>query len=136
MKKFLFVSRHEPTARQHELAAEKGIKLVHVGDVDAFEGDVSHLFPKWDGPDRWTVGDETHAAYEKWAAEEKVHGVIVVHPALALRLIPGLVVGVFENANRAAPGEPPKFEAKALHLWSDMTHLDGGVAIIEKVDRV
>jgi hypothetical protein len=135
MKKFLFISRHEPTARQHELAAEKGIKLVHVGDVDAFEGDVYQLFPKWDGPNGWQIGDDVHAAYQKWVAEEKAHGVIVVHPALALRLIPGFMVGVFENANRSAPGEPPKFEAKALHIWADRSHLGGGVAIIEKVDR-
>ena len=44
-------------------------------------------------------------------------GVIVVHPAAAMRLCSSFVVGVFENANRSQAGEAPRFEAKALHLY-------------------
>jgi hypothetical protein len=44
-------------------------------------------------------------------------GVIVVHPAAAMRLSSAFAVGVFENANRAEPGQPPQFIAKALHVY-------------------
>jgi hypothetical protein len=93
--KFLFISRHEPTQRQHDLAAEKGIKIEWHGDADAFS--VDHSFV------------DHHGAYA---------GVIVVHPAAALRLAPHFYVGVFENANRAPENEKPQFEAAALHVYS------------------
>lgn len=94
MTEFAFISRHEPTPRQHELAAEQGITLHHVGDADAFT--VGAGFVHYHGP------------YE---------GVVVVHPAAALRLASQFLVGVFENANRAPVGMRPKFEAVSLHVY-------------------
>lgn len=91
---FAFVSRHIPTTEQHALAALKGITLEHVGDLDAF-----------------TI--TTADIYSKIAAE----GVIVVHPAAALRLSRHFLVGVFENEMRAEEGKPPTFKAKALHMF-------------------
>lgn len=92
--KFAFISRHIPTDGQGQLAADKGIELVHVGDADAFTVDPSFV--------------DDHGAFE---------GVVVVHPAAALRLSGSFLVGVFENANRAPEGERPTFEAVALHLY-------------------
>ena len=92
-----FISRHEPTPRQIELAAEQGFELVHIGDHDAF-----------------TVGPEfVHGA-------GAFEAVAVVHPAAALRLAPDFFVGVFQNANRAPVGQPPQFEAVALHVFNLM----------------
>lgn len=91
---FAFISRHEPTASQHALAADQGHTLVHVGDADAF-----------------TVGCgfvHEHGPFE---------GVVVVHPAAAMRLASNFVVGVFENANRAPVGQPPQFEAVSFHVY-------------------
>lgn len=92
--KFAFISRHEPTASQHTLAAEQGHTLTHVGDADAFTVGTSFVYD--------------HGEFE---------GVVVVHPAAAMRLAPQFVVGVFENANRAPVGEPPKFEAVSFHVF-------------------
>lgn len=92
--RFAFISRHEPTAEQIKLAADQDIELVPVGDADAFT--VSPSFVDHQG------------AFE---------GVVVVHPAAALRLAGSFVVGVFKNANRAPVGEKPQFEAVALHLY-------------------
>ncbi len=36
MKRFAFLSRHQPTAVQHELAAMADVELVCIGDTDAF----------------------------------------------------------------------------------------------------
>jgi hypothetical protein len=94
MAKFAFISRHLPTAGQMELAQAQGIELVQVGDADAFSVD-----PAW--------------VYERGAFE----GVVVVHPAAALRLSGSFIVGVYENANRAPEGEKPQFEATALHIF-------------------
>ena len=94
MTEFAFISRHEPTPSQHALAAKQGHTLTHVGDADAF-----------------TVGAgfvHNHGPYE---------GVVVVHPAAALRLASQFLVGVFENANRAPVGEPPKFAAVSFHVY-------------------
>ncbi len=44
-------------------------------------------------------------------------GVVVVHPAAALRFCSQFLVGVFENANRATEGEKPQFVAKALYVF-------------------
>lgn len=94
LHRFAFISRHTPTQVQFELAAQYHIELVHVGDTDAF-----------------TVTPE-------WVAEKgDFNGVVVVHPAAALRLVPHYIVGVFENSNRAPEGAPPQFEAKRLELW-------------------
>lgn len=92
--KFAFISRHSPTEGQIALAAKEGIELIHVGDADAFT-----VSPAW---------VDEHGAFD---------GVVVVHPAAALRLATTYLVGVFENANRAPVGEKPQFEALALHLF-------------------
>lgn len=95
MKQMAFISRHSPTTTQETLAMEQGFTLVHVGDMDAF-----NVKPE----DVQTLGD--------FAA------VAVVHPAAALRLAKQYQIGVFENANRAAVGEPPRFEAVALYMYN------------------
>lgn len=138
LKKFAFISRHVPTPKQHELAKEKGIELVHVGDVDGFHGDLMKGFPKWEGPTVWKIGSTTEVAYREWWNEKKFHGAIVVHAAAALRLVGEVsTVGVFENANRAKEGERPTFEPVALHLWADFSCLDGALsANIRRVPRV
>lgn len=94
MDRYAFISRHEPTAAQRRLAADQGIELVSIGDRDAFGVSPSEI-------------DDAGA----------FSGVIVVHPAAALRLAGAFLVGVFENANRAPEGELPQFEAKALHIY-------------------
>lgn len=94
MERFAFISRHEPAPGQIEMADRWGVDLVHVGDADAFE-----VTPEW------------VESFDNFA------GVIVVHPAAALRLAKTHKVGVFMNANRAGPGEPPRFEAKGLHIY-------------------
>ncbi|MFA7168853.1 MAG: hypothetical protein WC096_08130 [Sphaerochaetaceae bacterium] len=92
--RFAFISRHTPTHEQISLAEQQGIELIHVGDADAFT-----VSPSW--------------VYERGAFE----GVVVVHPAAAMRLSSSFMVGVFENANRAPEGAPPQFEAKSLHIF-------------------
>ena len=93
MRNLAFISRHEPTIEQHQLAKEKGFIIVHVGDRDAFTFDFKEL-------------DKSFA------------GVIVVHPALAIKALQYFsIVGVFENINRAKVGEKPKFVTGALHLF-------------------
>ena len=91
---FAFISRHQPTAGQHQMAEDLGHTLTHIGDRDAFKVSVGEILD--DGP---------------WEA------VVVVHPAAALRLAPHFVVGVFENANRAPVGEPPRFDAIGFHIY-------------------
>lgn len=99
MTNFAFISRHAPTAGQVALAAEQGITLHHVGDADAF-----------------TVGNGfVHEAGVR--LDVVFDGVVVVHPAAALRLCSEFLVGVFENANRAPVGAPPQFEALSLHVF-------------------
>lgn len=93
MKKFAMISRHEPTDGQLAMAEAQGIALTHVGDADAFSVSPS------------------------WAALKGFDGVVVVHPAAAMRLCSSFVVGVFENANRAEVGERPKFEAVSFYLY-------------------
>ena len=93
MKKFAFISRHDLTPRQLELAASEDIDLVPVGDRDAFTCSLEEFMDDFDG-------------------------VIVVHPALAAKAQgQGLALGVFENGNRAPEGEKPSFEALMLHLY-------------------
>ena len=92
MKKFAFISPHVPSVEQVALAAEKEIELVHVGDRDAFTLDPFEFTP--------------------------FRGVIVVHPAAALRALAVVeYIGIFENSNRAPEGDPPKFQASALHIF-------------------
>ena len=96
MLRFAFISRHEPTAEQVTLAKEQGVELVYIGDRDAFS----------------VTSDEIacHPA-------APFYGVVVVHPAAAMRLSGRFSIGVFENANRAAPGEPVKFSAVGFHVY-------------------
>ena len=91
---FLFISRHEPTQQQHELAHRKGITLHWHGDADGFTVDPAWVDSKGD-----------------------YQGVVVVHAAAALNLCSAFYVGVFENANRAPVGEKPQFETKKLHVY-------------------
>lgn len=104
---FAFISRHKPTPEQVQLAAEQDIILHHVGDADAFT-----VTPYW---------VEAHAPeiVEDYAVQ--FYGVVVVHPAAALRLCKDYLIGVFENANRAPEGAPPQFSAKAFHIY-DLTY--------------
>lgn len=102
MKNFAFISRHTPTQEQIDLCKAQEINLIHVGDFDAFtvtEDDIERV--------AWEI--------DEFAGE--LNGVIVVHPAAALRLHDHFIVGVFENGNRAAEGEKPQFYAKALHVY-------------------
>jgi hypothetical protein len=94
MRAFAFISRHSPTPGQVALAEEQGITLEPIGDMDAFS-----------------------VTPEKVAAHGAFEGVVVVHPAAALRLAETFKVGVFENANRAPEGERPQFEAAALRVY-------------------
>lgn len=93
-KNFAFISRHKPTYDQIQMALEKGVNLVHVGDADAFTVDAD-----------W-VNDK--GAFE---------GVVVVHPAAAMSLMSQFDVGVFKNENRAPVGEKPQFRASEFHIW-------------------
>jgi hypothetical protein len=98
MKRFAFISRHEPTARQVSLAEERGIELVHVGDRDAFRFDPNEF------------------AWKRGQPSRRYDGAIVVHAAMALRLVGKLSwIGVFENGARENGG----FEPVALHVYED-----------------
>lgn len=99
---FAFISRHEPTPEQMALAEEQDIVLHHVGDTDAFTVTPGFVFD---------AGNRLEVMF---------HGVVVVHPAAALRLAPDFLIGVFENANRAAVGQPPQFVARSLYVF-DLT---------------
>ena len=78
------------------MADEAGYSLMHVGDVDAFDLD----------------------AVSTLIASHPAAGVCCVHPMIAMRALQchARAVGVFENANRAAEGEKPSFEAVSLHI--------------------
>lgn len=97
MLKLAFISRHEPTQKQREFAEKAGIELDYVGDRDAY-----------------TFDPEEFSHY---------NGCVVVNAIMALRLLNYTDVAVFENVNRAAEGEPPKFESGPLRLYT----LDGSV---------
>lgn len=95
MTKFAFISRHEPTEAQRQMASERGIDLDYLGDMDAFSSAAGTR-----------LNDLVDQGYQ---------GVIVVHPILAARAINlGLQVGSYENANRAPVGEKPTFEPVRL----------------------
>lgn len=95
MEQFAFISRHEPTNEQINMALDMDIRLFHVGDYDGF-----------------IVRPETFRE-----EEGNFDGVIVVHAGTALNLISEYTVGVFENELRAVEGEKPTFSAKKLHIW-------------------
>ena len=94
METYAFISRHTPTQEQHDLAEGFGIRLEHVGDMDAFQ-----------------------LCCDDVAALGDFDGVVVVHPAAALKLSKKYNVGIFENANRAPEGERPQFYAMALWFF-------------------
>jgi len=104
MKNFAFISRHEPTAEQVAMAAAQGIYLHHIGDCDAFTVT----------PD-FVIDEITPMQFQ---------GVVVVHPAAAMRLCSHFAIGVFKNANRSAPGQPPQFFPKSFHVY-DLVSLPG-----------
>ena len=96
-KNFLFCSRHAITAEQVALAAKAGITLHQGIDLDAFSPNYDRI---------------------KFVCNQgQFEGVIVVHPALALKLCTAYQIGVFENANRAAEGAPPSFQAVGLEIF-------------------
>ena len=98
---FAFISRHKPTPEQHALAEAEGIRLVEVGDMDAFTVSAEEVC---------TALMEHGPLWEC--------GAIVVHPAAALRLIRHMDVGIFKNENRAAEGERPTFHATKLEVYA------------------
>lgn len=94
MDKMACVSRHTPTTRQLELAYEAGYELVHIGDCDAFSVTPTYV-----------------RGFGNFAA------VAVAHPAAALRLIEAFDISVFETADLAPAGQPPRFDAVKLHIF-------------------
>ena len=94
MEKFAFISRHKASAEQHALAAKCEIELIEIGDLDAFQVSSSQL--------------DALGAFA---------GVVVVHPAAAMRLAHMFMVGVFKNENRAGIGERPQFMAKEFEIY-------------------
>ena len=101
MRKLLFISRHVPSPEQVELALEKELELIHVGDMDAF-GDV--------------LTDLENLLYKYGSIDERLPIFGCVHPAIALEAIRWTSVALFENQNRAPEGERPTFQAVALHI--------------------
>lgn len=96
---FAFISRHVPTSEQYGLAMAKGINLVHIGDADAF-----------------TVGADIVLQYEI-KNDIEFNGVVIVHPAAAMRLCRNFMVGVFKNENCSEIGEKPQFLATEFHIY-------------------
>jgi len=92
--KFAFISRHTPTPVQMEICAARGIDLISIGDRDAFSVTTSDIL------------DAGHFV-----------GVIVVHPAAAMRLAGDFMIGVFENSQRSEEGGKLTFFANDLHIY-------------------
>ena len=92
---YAFISKYPPTPSQIEMASRYGITLDYVGDRNAF-----HFSP---------------TEYSKF------DGVIVSHPAMALRLLDcKRTIGVFENVlGPEDPGTPNHkvWVAKRLHIY-------------------
>lgn len=91
---FAFISRHSMTQEQITIAEELGINLIHVGDMDAF-----------------TITPEMVKEHGNF------DGVVIVHPASAMRLKDAYKIGIFENGQRSIEGERPTFFAKSLHIF-------------------
>jgi len=94
MKNFAFISRHTPTAEQFRLCEEAGVNLLPIGDYDAFSVIKSNVLK--------------NGSFE---------GVVVVHPAAAMRLAADFIVGVFENAQRQEEGGKMTFFPKRFHMY-------------------
>lgn len=117
MKKLAYISRHKITPAQRNLALQMGYTLHDVGDRDAFTVDVDEFL-----------------TYD---------GVVVVNPAMALRLLmPALsrpwVVGVYENGMRGDEGAPAQFHARRFHTYSlvtndDQTHITSSAAEMPRI---
>jgi hypothetical protein len=108
-RKFAFVSRHEATPEQIEIAAQHGITLEAVGDLDAFNFGMS------------SGKGGKHLIHD-------YSGVIVAHAWMALQFAArGQTVGVFENAMRPVEGGKPTFEAKSLRVMEALYDSSGAV---------
>ncbi len=94
MKKFAFVSRHQATPEQDQMAHDLGIELIHIGDRDGFTVTKEDIE---------SIGD--------------FDGLVVVHGGMAMNLKDDYVIGIFENELRPQEGGPATFKAKKLHLW-------------------
>jgi hypothetical protein len=99
-KSLLFVSRHTPTEEQLILCFSVGYELVHVGDVDAFQGGLVYK-----SPDRG-----------------QADGAVIVHAALAMRYVSAgwgedFIIGVFQSASRPAEGGKASFELAGLWTY-------------------
>jgi len=97
MQSFLMCSRHNITPEQYALALKAGITLHQGTDLDAFAAN--------------------HDLIKQVCDQGVFEGVIVVHPALALKLSTAYRIGVFENANRAPEGAPPSFQAVGFEVF-------------------
>lgn len=105
MNQYAFISRHAPTAEQHELARQLNAELILIGDKNAFD---------------FTIADAEELA-------KNFAGVICVHPLIAMTcLLAEMAVGVFENANRAPVGQPPQFKPVRLVIRSGVIVADAG----------
>ena len=133
MKNMLFICRHVPTSEQTALAAAQGYRLVHVGDVDAFDSAAvttlintvpAELICKvCFGDINWPVGDdpECHGNYPF------IDAVGCVHPAIALLAIgEGKKVGLFKNANRPPEGAASPFAPAELRMYKGEILDNGG----------
>ena len=109
MVKFAFISRHKPTQEQLDLARDFGIELVEVGDLDAFAVHTGSTLQ---------VELTNYFGGPELLDRDYFSGVVVVHPAAALRLIEYFNIAIFENENRAPEGAPPQFKPVALHIWA------------------
>lgn len=92
--KFAFISRHQPTPAQMEICAAHGVELISIGDRDAFSVTTAQVLEA--------------GAFD---------GVVVVHPAAAMRLAGDFLIGVFENSQRSEDGGKLTFFAKDLHIY-------------------
>ena len=95
MYTFAFIGRQGPTDSQIKLAKEKNIELIYIGDHNPFKVDIYCIQRKGD-----------------------FHGVVVSHPAAAMRLSSYLPVGVFEHKFKLSMYERPNFEAISFHVYT------------------
>ena len=112
MEKFAFISRHQPTPGQRELAKKQDIHLDYIGDLDAFSVCPQRVAREgvFDGV--------VEVCPQRMAREGVFDGVVVVHPAAAMNLCHAYRIGVFQNANRAPVGERPTFEAVEFFVYN------------------
>lgn len=92
--KFAIISQQDITDKQRELAAEQNVEIIKIADIDVFS-----ITPEF------------------IVAIGSFDGVIVVHPAAAMRLASVYKIGVFENRLRIEQGHPIIFEEKSFHIY-------------------